>query len=70
MKASVIRAFLRPFTLTLCSWQRAFFSATSAPAAYAATGSDFDYPELLVTPKASERMASEAAKEPSSRWTS
>ena len=41
-----------------------------ANSAHAASNGDFDYPELLVTPRASERLATEAAKEPSSRWTS
>ncbi|MGK5085521.1 hypothetical protein WDW37_19710 [Bdellovibrionota bacterium FG-1] len=37
--------------------------------AHAAQGNDFDYPELLVTPRASERLTTEAANESSNRWT-
>lgn len=36
----------------------------------AAPAGEFDYPELMVTPRSSERLVTEAAKEPSSRWTS
>lgn len=44
-------------------------SLTSSVAHAAAPSSEFDYPELLVTPRASDRLASEAAKESSTRWT-
>jgi hypothetical protein len=49
-----------------------FFLSSTAFAAAPVAGtpsSEFEYPELLVTPRSSERVASEAAKEPSSRWT-
>jgi hypothetical protein len=46
--------------------------ALSAPslAQAAQQGTDFDYPELQVTPRASERIATEAARESSTRWLS
>lgn len=44
-------------------------TAFAASMAHAAPAGEFDYPELMVTPRASERIQSEAAKEPSSRWT-
>jgi hypothetical protein len=56
------------------SIQHIFFSISLlaslvATAAQAAPSGEFDYPELMVTPRASERINSEAAKEPSTRWT-
>ena len=42
----------------------------SATRAQAAAGTDFDYPELQVVPRASERLASESGKEYSHRWVS
>lgn len=56
--------------LTLTVTLATLFLTVSIKPALAAQSSDFDYPELLVTPRASERLATEAAKEPSSRWTS
>lgn len=48
----------------------ALLLSSTSGVALAAQGGDFDYPELLVTPRASARLATEAANEPASRWTS
>jgi hypothetical protein len=43
---------------------------SAAKPALAAQGNEFDYPELMVTPRASERLETEAANESGRRWTS
>src|SRR4051812_44432216 len=44
-------------------------SVAAAAPAYPAANGEFDYPELLVTPRASERIATESGQEASRRWT-
>jgi hypothetical protein len=43
--------------------------STAARAATGGTSGEFEYPELLVTPRASDRLDTEAGKEPGSRLT-
>ncbi len=65
MKRKVSPAFVAAISITA-------FAAQAAPLAPQALGATekFDYPELSVTPRASDRIEMEAAKEDGRRWTS
>src|SRR4051812_10162265 len=58
-----MRTLFQPTRTTVFSVVFLTLSATQARAA------DFEYPELQVTPRASDRLQMEATSEPSSQWT-
>lgn len=55
--------FRKPMTVAI------LMATISAQAIAAAESKEFDYPELLVSPSASERLVSEAKSENRSRWS-
>jgi hypothetical protein len=66
--SSSLRGLFPTFIATMAAIAAA--TSTLPSAAHAAAAGEFDYPELLVTPRASDRITTEAAKEPGNRWTS